>query len=175
MPDRQNPYLFPPVIAPPRTPSDVLAAGSAGFGHSVGTFSGLSRPAKPFRWPVRTFGPDDAEQAFSHAESRLHGRDYGLFDATNSCYVLSGDTQRPPLLFSLVFGEPEMDDCVFDDDISRPDLEPLLSLEPFLSHQFRQQFVADGSIVATDVGHGVVPSRRQSPYEVRPADNADDF
>src|SRR6516165_442924 len=69
MPDRQNPYLFPPVIAPPRTLNDVLAAGSASFGHSVGTFSGLSRPASPLRCPVRTFGPEDAEQAFSHAGS----------------------------------------------------------------------------------------------------------
>src|SRR6516225_6098338 len=127
MPDRQNPYLFPPLIAPPRTLNDVPAAGSASFGHSVGTFS---------------------------------GRDYVLFDALNPRYVLSGDTQRPPLLFSLVFGEPEMDDCVFDDDISRPNLEPLLSLKPFLSHQLGQQFVANGSIVATDVGRGVVPGRR---------------
>src|SRR5215467_14334070 len=69
MPDRQNPYPFPPVIAPPRTLNDVLAAKSASFGNSVGTFSGLSRPAKPFRCPVRTFGPDDSERAFSHVGS----------------------------------------------------------------------------------------------------------
>src|SRR6516162_5022870 len=69
MPDRQNPYLFPPVIAPPRTLNDVLATVSACFGHLVGTFSGLSRPEKPFGYSVRTFGPDDAEQAFSHAGS----------------------------------------------------------------------------------------------------------
>src|SRR6516162_11867652 len=74
-----------------------------------------------------------------------------LLDAPNPRDVLGGDAQCPPLLFGLVVGEPEMHDAAPDDYVRCPDLEPLLSLEPRLSHQFGEQVVADGTVVAVGV------------------------
>jgi hypothetical protein len=53
--------------------------------------------------------------------------------------VLGGDAQRPSLVFRLVGGKPEMHHSIPDDYVGCLDLEPILSLEPFLSHQLGKQ------------------------------------
>src|SRR6516164_1686389 len=103
---------------------------------------------------------------------RLNRWDDVLLDTPHAGDVLGGDAQRPSLLFRLVCGEPEMHHSIPNDYVRCPDLEPILSLEPFLSHQFRKQLGADGAIVVSSVSRGVALRRRQGAYEVRPADDA---
>ena len=66
-----------------------------------------------------------------------------------------------------------MHDAAPDDYVRCPDLEPLLSLEPRLSHQFGEQVVADGTVVAVGVDPRVALRYRQGPHEVGPANDTD--
>jgi len=66
-----------------------------------------------------------------------------------------------------------MHDAAPDDYVRCPDLEPLLSLEPRLSHRFGEQVVADGTVVAVGVDPRVALRYRQGPHEVGPANDTD--
>src|SRR6516165_3626819 len=164
--DRRQPYLLPPFWQPSSQP----------------TFPGWQDHAHAFEDPgsildalalaylaaqcssLQLIGPRITGP--SSSRNRLQGRGLGrrddvLFDPPNPCNVLRCDTQRQPLLFGLVIGKPEMHDAVLDDDVSCPDLEPTLSLEPFLSHQLGEQLFTNGAVVVIDLAGWVAPCRRQ--------------
>src|SRR5438445_696108 len=101
------------------------------------------------------------------SESRGHHRcrHEVLFDTLDAWGVLGSYTHRLSLFWGTIVGNPDMHDAVSDDDVGRPSVNPLLSL------QLGQQLFAHRPIVDGRVGRQLTSRCRQRPHEVRPADD----
>src|SRR5580704_7761617 len=97
----------------------------------------------------------------------FRGRHDVLLDAANPGNILGRGAEGPLLFFGAVVGHPEMHDPIPDDDIGRPGVNPLLPL------QLGQEFLADRAVVGGGVGAEATSRRRQRPYKVGAADDAD--
>src|SRR6516162_1708872 len=92
-----------------------------------------------------------------------------LFDLSHPGDVFGRDTQCLSLVLRSIIGKPEMHDTVPDDDVGRPHVNPLLSL------QCGEQLLADRAVIAVGLDCRLAPGHRQRPDEVGPADDPDEL